>query len=57
MVEAEIESMHSVDVGLVVVVVVVVKEVELVRGRAEETREEEEVIGVSGVMVLLVSEG
>lgn len=57
MVEAEIESMHSVDVGLVVVVVVVVKEVELVRGRAEEIREEEEVIGVSGVMVLLVSEG
>lgn len=56
MVEAEIESMHSVDVGLVVVVVVV-KEVELVRGRAEEIREEEEVIGVSGVMVLLVSEG
>lgn len=55
MVEAEIESMHSVDVGLVVVVVV--NEVELVRGRAEETREEEEVIGVSGVMVLLVSEG
>lgn len=45
MVEAEIESMHSVDVG-VVVVVVVVKEVELVRG-----------IGVSGVMVLLASEG
>lgn len=44
----EIESLQSVDAGLVVVVA---KTVELVRGSAEEPREEEEVIGVSGAMV------
>lgn len=50
--EAEIESIHSVDAGLVVVVV---KEVEVLRRRAEETREEEELTGVSGAMALLGS--
>lgn len=54
MAEAEIEPMHSVDAG---VVVVVVKEVQVLRGRAEETREEEELTGVSGAMELLESDG
>lgn len=48
MVGAEIESLQSVDVGGVVVVA---KKVELVGGRAKESREEEEVIGVSGAMI------
>lgn len=52
MVEAKTEPMHSVDAGQVVV-----KEVEVLRGRAEETREEEELTGASGVMALLESDG
>lgn len=44
MVEVELESMWSVDLGLVV------EEVEVVGGRAEEAREEEDVMAVSGVM-------
>lgn len=44
MVEVELESMWSVDVGLVV------EEVEVVGGRAEENREEEDAMAVSGVM-------
>lgn len=42
--EAEIEFMQSVDVGLVVVV----EEVEMVGGRAKEIRGEEEVIVATG---------
>lgn len=44
----KIEFLQSVDAGLVVVVA---NMVELVRRRAEEPREEEEVIGVLGAMV------
>lgn len=49
----KIEFMQSVDVGFEVVVVVVLEEVELVGGEAEETREVEEVMGVSRWMVSL----
>ncbi len=48
--EVEIESMQWVDVGFVVAVL---EEVEVVGGEAEVTREEEEVMGASTVMVSL----